>query len=293
MVTYCGETHEGIRISDFGFRFPKIRIPNSEIPEWISWSKHGLLSSAHPDHCDVLAARRHGHPFPLQQTERKPHQVVDEPGGDRRFLDLTPALVLVRLQQRGSDAVRRGRAVDSDARRALPRRYRRHITSARASHDASWAARDSFIVVGDRRPVEGILRIHVDASDRHAGGLCFTRLLPVLRFLGGHAGTDVFPHWRMGRFEKTLCGDQVLPLYAGRLRSHAVGTSGPVLHLSVNRGTAPGYSRAVRARQHIQHSRVPSDWPVFAVQLPMVGLPGILCRFCDQGADVPVPHVAA
>ena len=43
----------------------------------------------------------------------------------------------------------------------------------------------------------------------------------------------------------------------------------------------------------IQRSRVSCDRAIPAVQLPVVGLPGVLRRLCDQGSDVPVPYLAA
>ena len=43
----------------------------------------------------------------------------------------------------------------------------------------------------------------------------------------------------------------------------------------------------------IQRSGVSCDRPVSAVQLSVLGLPGVLCRIRDQGSDVPVPYLAA
>src|SRR5262245_42621772 len=100
-------------------------------------------------------------------------------------------------------------------------------------------------MVGYRRPVERVLRIHADAPDRHARSVCCTRLLPLLCFLGSHARADVFPHRRVGRFEKALRRDQVFPLYAGGIRADAAWNSGVVLRVSIDRSAASGDSRGV------------------------------------------------
>ncbi len=43
----------------------------------------------------------------------------------------------------------------------------------------------------------------------------------------------------------------------------------------------------------VRRSGVPCDGAVSAVQLPVLGVPGVLRRVCDQGPDVPIPHLAA
>src|SRR5262245_34593068 len=106
-------------------------------------------------------------------------------------------------------------------------------------------------MVGYRRPVEGVLRVHADAPDRHARSVYLTRLLPLLRFLGSHARADVFPHWCVGRFEKTLRRDQVFPVYAGRIRADAAWNSSVVFRVSIDRSAASGDSRAVRNSEYL------------------------------------------
>ena len=65
-------------------------------------------------------------------------------------------------------------------------------------------------------------------------------------------------------------------------------------HVSVDCSAASGDCGAVRNRDSTFNILAfHAMAPVSAIQLSVVGFPGVLCRFCDQGSDVSVPYLAA
>ena len=137
-----------------------------------------------------------------------------------------------------------------------------------------------------REPRQGILRLVPGAADGHAGRLHGARFLPVLRVLGSHAGADVLHHRHLGRPAKALRRHQVLPLYAGRSVLMLLGILSLYFqHLQQFRLYTFEHSGLMIAPQ-IFHD------PAYGSTLRSVFL-GLLPRLRHQGADVPVPHLAA
>ena len=206
--------------------------------------------------------------------------LVSTPAG---ALVLGPAL-RARLQVHGGHA----QQLDPFHRRRLRPRHRRHFLSADHADHAAGMDFDPLLVDRNREPGEGILHLVSGPADRHAGRLHGARFLPVLRLLGSHAGPHVPADRHLGRPAKTLRRHQVLPLYAVRLRPDAAFRAVPVfLQLPSDRAV------------HLQHSGALQDGPA---DLPRSGLrlnlrdsvvPGFLPGLRHQGADVPVPHLAA
>ena len=164
-------------------------------------------------------------------------------------------------------------------RRVLPRR-RRPQHAADPADDDDGVHRGAVVVDRDHRAGEGVLHLPAGAADRHARRLHVARLPAVLPVLGSDAGADVFPDRHLGQRQPALLGDQVLPLHAGRQRRDAAGHPGALL-------LQPHADRRVHVRRHA----VPQAGG--AVRPAVVGLPRVLPRLRDQGADVPVPHLAA
>ena len=194
------------------------------------------------------------------------------------------AALRTRLQVHGG----RAQQLDSLDRRRLRPRHRRHFLPADHADHAAGLDFDPVFVDRNREPGEGILHLVSGPADRHAGRLHGARFLPVLRFLGSHAGADVLADRHLGRPAKTLRRHQVLPLHLVRLGTDAAVRAVPVLLQLPS-------DRAV----HLQHSGVIQDG---AADLPRSGIrfnvrhlavPGILPGLRHQGADVPVPHLAA
>ena len=171
-------------------------------------------------------------------------------------------------------------AVDSVGGRAVLPRRRRLQRAAGAAGDALRLHRHSLVVDGDYRAREGVLHLPAHPADRHGGRVRQPRLPAVLPVLGSDARADVFPHRHLGKRPPAVLGDQVLPVHPGRQRHHAARHSGALL-------LQPQRHRRV----HVRHHAVPE--PERAVQSAVVGVPRVLPRVRGEGADVPVPHVAA
>ena len=234
------------------------------------------LPFAHPVH----AAGRRAAPAVRQQAERERHPLDRERRRVRRLRHLRPALVLVQPAE-CRVPVRRAAAVDSVDRRGLLPRRRRLQHAADPADDDDGVHRGAVVVDGDHRAGEGVRHLPARPADRHARRVHVARLPAVLPVLGSDAGADVLPHRHLGQRQPALLGDQVLPLHPGRQRRHAAGHPGALLpHAGHGDGAA-----------HVRRHPVPAAEP--AVRPAVVGLPGVLPRLRDQGADVPVPHLAA
>src|SRR6202044_2082693 len=94
---------------------------------------------------------------------------------------------------------------------------------------------------------------------------------------GSDAGADVFPDRRVGRRPAVVRGHQIFPVHAGRVGTDASRDPGDLL--------LPQYFR--RARDS-GPSLPRAGW--LAAEVVVLG---ILFRVCNQGASVPVPHMAA
>ena len=192
---------------------------------------------------------------------------------------LGAAVVLV--QRAGPELpVRRAHALDSVGGRAVLPRRRRLQRADGAAGDALRLHRHSFVVDGDYRAREGVLHLPAHPADRHGGRVRQPRLPAVLPVLGSDARADVFPDRHLGKRPPPVLGDQVLPVHPGRQRHHAARHSGALLLQPQRHG-----------RVYVRHHAVPE--PERPVQSAVVGLPRVLPRVRGQGADVPVPHLAA
>ena len=176
--------------------------------------------------------------------------------------------------------VRRAPSVDSRVRHRLLHRRRRHQPAARRAHRLPDADRAALVVGIDRAQGEGVLDLHARARAAHDRRLRLARPVPVLRVLGRHADPDVFPHRDLGLRPARLRRDQVHALHDGGQRADARRHPRP---------RVPAQHRhrqlLVRPAQalHARHRAADAD----------VVLPGVHRRVRDQGAAVPVPHVAA
>ena len=135
------------------------------------------------------------------------------------------AALRARLQVHGG----RAQQLDPFDRRRLRPRHRRHFLPADHADHAAGLDFDPLLVDRDRESREGILHLVSGAADRHAGRLHGARFLPLLRFLGSHAGAHVPADRHLGRPAKALRRHQVLPLHPGRLGADAACHSVPVL----------------------------------------------------------------
>ena len=120
---------------------------------------------------------------------------------------------------------RRAQQLDPHHRRGLRHRHRRHLVPADHADDA--AGRDLNPVVVERHSGsrQGVLHLVPGAADRHVGRLHGQRHVPLLRFLGGHAGPDVPADRHLGRPAQAVRGNQVFPVHPVRLGADAAGQS--------------------------------------------------------------------
>ena len=142
--------------------------------------------------------------------------------------------------------------------------------------------RRPLLVDGDHRPRPAVLRLPAAPAGRHAGHVLRPRHVPLLRVLGGHAGPDVLPDRDLGRRAAALRGDQVLPVHAGRLGGDAARHPRPLLPREEDAG--------LRGDGQLRLHGVDADGDPGGPAV--LGLPGLLPGLRDQGADVPVPHLA-
>ena len=151
-------------------------------------------------------------------------------GGFLISLPLVPLFWAQRLRARALQVHRRhAQQLDSLDRRGLRDRHRRHFFPAHHADHAAGLDLDSLFVDRHREPRQGILRLVSDSADRHARRLHGARFLPLLRFLGSHAGADVPADRHLGRPAQALRRDQVFPVHPGRVGVDVAGHSFPVL----------------------------------------------------------------
>ena len=129
---------------------------------------------------------------------------------------------------------------------------------------------------------EGVHDLLPDPRGGHDRRLPGARHVPLLHLLGARADPDVPDHRHLGRREPDLRDDQVRPLHAGRLAADARRDPGQRLYLPGRHGHLGGRIRLRSAAR----LRLRPDAPVLRLRR-------LLPRLRDQGADVPVPHLAA
>src|SRR6266550_519856 len=203
------------------------------------------------------------------------HRARNEP---RRIRDFRAFVVDVRAG--GRHAVHPGRAVDPELGDRLHGGRGRNLVVHGPAHHVPGPS------VGARE-----LRLHHDAGarvlraparpdDGDDRGIRGPRSFPVLRDVGGDAHSDVLHHRSVGRGAPHLRSHQVLPVHLLGLAAHAGGDPrtriprGPAHRCVLVRVRAPdGAHRRTRVRR------------IRAVRR-------VLPRVRDQGADVPVPHLA-
>ena len=186
-----------------------------------------------------------------------------------------------------------------ERRRLDPLGSARSTTSASTASRCRWSGSrrcSLFIAVPASFNIEkarqGLLRAPAPARDRHARRLRRARLLPVLRVLGSDAAADVLPDRRLGRAAAGVRGDQVLPVHAGRHGADA-DRDRRAAHSTAARFAIPRPDRA-RAQPGSSPARTcPTAAMLLGMQLHDLGLLVPVHRLRDQGAGLPVPHLAA
>ncbi len=127
---------------------------------------------------------------------------------------------------------------------------------------------------------QGILRPSLVADVLRAGRLRGAGPVPVLRHVGDLTGADLLPDRRLGPRPAHLCGGQVLPLHHGRFCADAARDRLPVPE-----------------GEHVRHDDPREHAGKRAVDLyarrSVLAVPGLLPRFCGQGAAVPAAHLAS
>ena len=132
----------------------------------------------------------------------------------------------------------------------------------------------------DRQARQGILRLVPPAASRNARRLHGARFPALLRILGTGARPDVFHHRHLGRPAPRLCVDEVRHLHIDRLRAHVSRHPNALLPELSPDQLALIQHRCANEDQSVRNNAV-------------VGILGFLPRLCREGADVPVPHLAA
>ena len=131
-----------------------------------------------------------------------------------------------------------------------------------------------------RAPGQGVHVLVPAARGRDHGDLPLARPRGVLRVLGGDARPDVLPHRGMGQLEPQVRGDEVLHLHGG-------GLGVPPRRAARARLPPPGRHR--RADVRLPGARALGR----ALRVDRaLAVPRLHGRVRDQGAVVPVPHVA-
>src|SRR5437763_7496208 len=91
----------------------------------------------------------------------------------------------------------------------------------------------------DRGARQRILRLVSGTADWHVGRIYGARLLPVLRLLGSHAGTDVPADWYLGRAAETLRRLEVLLVHAARFGPDAACNAVPIFQTPLHHRPVP------------------------------------------------------
>ena len=186
----------------------------------------------------------------------------------------------LQLRRVAEAAVLRRRRVDPGHPRQLHGRSRRHQPAALLPVDGRHVPRDDLLVGqhARRRQPEGVLHPDARAADGHGRHVRRPGPDPVLRVLRTRAAADVLHDRRVGRRAAAVRLAQVLPLHDVRLGVHARRLPRSVLPDGCGELRLPAPDRG--RRRHRQ-GRAGLD------------LRRHVPRLRHQGADVPVPHVAA
>ena len=210
--------------------------------------------------------------------------------GRARLRDLDPAVVCLRPAGR-TVPVRLPARLDPIGGGEVLFRRGRHLGAPDPAHHPARFHLGIQLVHRDHASGEGVLRLPAPPADGDARRLHVARLHPLLRLLGGHAGADVLPHRHLGRAPEALRGDQVLPLHPVRFGAHAGRHPGAVLlQLYRARGDRP---QGPGQRTDVRYHDAVHDRPARSCRPAVLDLPRVLRRLRDQGADVPVPHLAS
>ena len=175
----------------------------------------------------------------------------------------------------------RARAVDTGLRHRLLPRHRRHQPAPGRADRVPDADRAALVLGEHREEGEGVLRLHPRARGGDDRRLHLARPVPLLRVLGRDAHPDVLPHRDLGLRPAHLRGHQVHALHDGRQRADAGRHPGAGLHAQ----------RVAGRRLHVRPAQAvrPRD-PRGDADL---AVPGVRGGVRDQGAALPVPHLAA
>jgi len=232
----------------------------------------------HPVH----AAGRRAPPAADRQAERERHPVGREHRRLHRLPRLGAAVVLVHAAGPRLP-VRRARTLDPVGRGRVFSRRRRPEHPPDPADDDDGMHLGAVVVGCDHRAGEGVLHLPARAADRHARRVHVARFPALLPVLGSDARADVLPDRDLGQREPALLGDQVLPVHPRRQRHHAARHPRAVLRLSQRSGQPRGLQLRHHALPEVRVRGEPS----------VVGVSRVLSRLRHQGADVPVPHLAA
>ena len=259
-------------------------------PRWRSASSSSSASISGTEAHDCSAAdlahraprRRVARPAAGRQPRQPQRAAGPESGaGDlgRRVPGDAAALVAVRSGERRLP-VRRAARLDSDLRHPVLRGHRRHQPAPDRAHRLPDADRPAVVVGVGPHEGAGVLGLHPAARSRHDRRLRIARSVPVLRVLGRDAHPDVLPHRDLGLRPARVRRGEVHPLHDGRQRADAGGDPRPGLH-------------APRGDRQLQLRPAAAVRPAPAAADAVLVLPGVHGGLRDQGAAVPVPHLAA
>ena len=210
--------------------------------------------------------------------DRAPHDPRDARLHDRHRRQ-------VRLRQDEHAAVQRQQELDRRHQQPLPRGRRRHLAAdARAVVVHHGAVRHLLVEPLPRAAQpQGVPRPDADPRDRHERHVRRPGPDPVLRLLRDRPAPDVLHDRRVGRPEPRVRVDQVLPVHAVRLGADAAVLPGALLQ-----GRRPGVGHTF---DMVLLSHAAGAGLVQEHRAPHLRRP--VPRLRDQGADVPVPHLAA
>ena len=163
----------------------------------------------------------------------------------------------------------------------VPRGHRRHLARHGAAHHGPHAAQRAGELALHHHPRARVLRPHAHAADRPGRGVHRARHVPVLRLLRAHADSDVLHHRDLGRNQPAVRRHQVLRLHDDRLAPDARGDR------------RPRVEGAERHRPAVVLLRPPAGARERRRLRRALAVRGVRAGLRDQGADLPVPHLAA